>query len=470
MNHLGYALRHVVRQVHDVAQQTDWKTDAKEEKKKEKKVCPICKGAGFVRRDLPPNDPMFGRALVCKCTKTKIEVQRQRRLIKLSNLGMLTRFTFETFVFDDQTISSKRKLSLENAYKACRDYAEQPEGWLILMGTHGAGKTHLAAAIANHCIAQGQVALFIVVPDLLDHLRAAYAPRSQVAYDERFNQVRNVPLLILDNLGSQASTPWAKEKLFQLINHRYNAELPTVITTAQSLEELDGRIRSRLADPRVSQVLMIEGPDWDAYQVQSTSNNLSSLSLLKHNTFERFDQGGYNLSQAEKESLEQGYNTCYQFAENPSGCLVLTGDFGVGKTHLAAAIANMRESQGEEALFIVVPDLLDHLRSTYNPQSTTSYDERFEQIRRTPLLVLDDLGSQSATRWAQEKLFQLFNYRYMAQLPTVITLNSLNNIEPRLRERILEMIELGKGGFVDLLAPAYRSRFFNRKQREKRRE
>ena len=467
MNHLGDALRNVMRQVHDVAQQTDWKTGTKEEKKK---VCPICKGAGFVRRDLPPNDPMFGRALVCKCTKTKIDRQRQQRLIKLSNLGMLTRFTFKTFVFDDPKISGKRKLSLENAYQTCRRYAEQPEGWLILMGTHGAGKTHLAAAIANDCIAQGKVVLFIVVPDLLDHLRAAYAPRSQVAYDERFNQVRNVPLLILDNLGSQASTPWAEEKLFQLINHRYNAGLPTVITTAQSLDELDARIRSRLVDPILSQVLMIEGPDWDAYQVQSTSNNLSSLSLLKHSTFERFDQSGYNLSTDEQESLQQGYNASYQFAENPSGWLVLTGDFGVGKTHLAAAIANMRESQGEEALFIVVPDLLDHLRSTYSPQSTTSYDERFEQIRRTPLLVLDDLGSQSATRWAQEKLFQLFNYRYMAQLPTVITLNSLNNIEPRLRERILEMVEMGKGAFVELSAPPYRSRFFNRAQREKRRE
>lgn len=473
MNHLAYALRDVVRQVHEIAQGTDWKTGAKEEKKKVSggdQVCPICKGAGFVRRDLPPNDPMFGRALVCKCTKTKVEQQRQQRLIKLSNLGMLRRFTFETFVFDDPKISSKRKLSLENAYQTCRRYAEQPEGWLILMGTHGAGKTHLAAAIANECIAQGQMVLFIVVPDLLDHLRAAYAPRSQVAYDERFNQVRNVPLLILDNLGSQASTPWAEEKLFQLINHRYNAGLPTVITTAQSLDELDGRIRSRLADPRLSQVVMLEGPDWDAYQVQSTSNNLSSLSLLKHSTFERFDQSGYNLSTDEQESLQQGYNASYEFAENPSGWFVLTGDFGVGKTHLAAAIANMRESQGEEALFIVVPDLLDHLRSTYSPQSTTSYDERFEQIRRTPLLVLDDLGSQSATRWAQEKLFQLFNYRYMAQLPTVITLNSLNNIEPRLRERILEMVELGKGGFVELSAPPYRSRFFNRRQREKRRE
>jgi DNA replication protein DnaC len=466
MNDLGYALRRVVRQVHDVAQQTNSKTSSKEEKKK---VCPICKGAGFVRRDLPPNDPMFGRALVCKCTKTKIDEQRQQRLIKLSNLGMLTRFTFETFVFDHQKFSTKRKISLENAYRTCRGYAEEPEGWLILMGTYGAGKTHLGAAIANYRIAQGKFTLFIVVPDLLDHLRAAYGPRSQVAYDERFNQVRNVPLLILDNLGSQASTPWAEEKLFQLLNHRYNAGLPTVITTNQRLEELDPRIRSRLADPRLAKLLTIEGPDWQAYQIQETSQNLSTLSLLKHMTFERFDRRLHNLLPAQHESLEHAYNASYDFSQKPSGWLLLIGDFGIGKTHLAAAIANTQQSEGQEALFIVVPDLLDHLRSTYNPQSTASYDERFEQIRRSPLLVLDDLGSQSATRWAQEKLFQLFNYRYMAQLPTVITLNSLNNIEPRLRERILEMVEIGQGAFVEMSLPPYRSRFAYRGKERKQR-
>ena len=50
--------------------------------------------------------------------------------------------------------------------------------------------------------------------------------------------------------------------------------------------------------------------------------------------------------------------------------------------------------------FIVVPDLLDHLRATFQPGSAVSYDERFNEVRRARLLVLDDLGTQNATPWA----------------------------------------------------------------------
>ena len=47
-----------------------------------------------------------------------------------------------------------------------------------------------------------------------------------------------------------------------------------------------------------------------------------------------------------------------------------------------------------------------------------TFEERFEQIRQAPLLVLDDFGTQSATEWAREKLFQILNYRYINRLPT----------------------------------------------------
>jgi DNA replication protein DnaC len=99
-------------------------------------------------------------------------------------------------------------------------------------------------------------------------------------------------------------------------------------------------------------------------------------------------------------------------------------------------------SQGHSALFVVVPDLLDHLRATFSPDSLISYDKRFEQVRTAPLLILDDLGIESATPWAREKLFQLFNYRYNARLPTVITMQKmveeLEETNPRLSSRMLD--------------------------------
>jgi DNA replication protein DnaC len=76
--------------------------------------------------------------------------------------------------------------------------------------------------------------------------------------------VKTAPLLILDDFGEHSSTPWAQEKLYQLINYRYNSRLPTVVTMCCSLddEEIESRIGSRLADPKISLVFNITAPDY----------------------------------------------------------------------------------------------------------------------------------------------------------------------------------------------------------------
>jgi DNA replication protein DnaC len=127
----------------------------------------------------------------------------------------------------------------------------------VLTGTYGCGKTHLAAAIGNTQADIGQPPLFISVSELLDHLRATFSPSSSTSLDRRFEEIRTAPLLILDALGEQSSTPWASEKLFQLCDYRYLNKLPTVFTTAKYINELDARIQSRLNDERLCTVCPI---------------------------------------------------------------------------------------------------------------------------------------------------------------------------------------------------------------------
>jgi DNA replication protein DnaC len=127
---------------------------------------------------------------------------------------------------------------------------------------YGTGKTHLAAAINHYRTALGDDPIFTVVPDLLDHLRATFSPTSNVSYDNIFNQVRTAKLLILDDLGTQSATPWAREKLYQILNYRYETKLPTVITTSADLKEIDPRIRSRMMDERVCQIYKIIVPPY----------------------------------------------------------------------------------------------------------------------------------------------------------------------------------------------------------------
>jgi DNA replication protein DnaC len=425
--------------------------------------CPICLGRGFLVYDVPPGDPNFNRVVPCRCTEAKLAAEHARGVRSVSNLGALDRMTFDSFVPDAAGLPEAIRRDLRTVYELSLSFAREPEGWLVLMGGYGAGKTHLAAAIANYRVSLGHPVLFVVVPDLLDYLRATFSPNSDTGLDERMEMIREIPLLILDDLGAHNSTPWAQEKLFQILNHRYNNRLATVITTNQRLEDLDPRIASRLADLDLSQKFEIPAPDFRFGQSGTGAfdrggRSLSSLALHADQTFESFSARAGELSDEERENLERALSLARTFAEDPAGWLVLSGTYGCGKTHLAAAIANQQTARGRATpMFIVVPDLLDHLRATFSPASASTLDRVFEQVRTAPLLVLDDLGTESATPWAREKLFQLFNHRYAGRLPTVITtsngIESLEKAEPRLASR---MKDTSRCRFFAIIVPSYR--------------
>ena len=417
--------------------------------------CEICGGMGFYIPDVPAGDPRFGRATPCSCRAIERETARSELLLRQSQLGPLEHCTFESFVPDGIGLNQQKKRNLKQAFERCLNYARDPQGWLVLKGGYGCGKTHMAAAIANHRLAAGKRALFVSTPDLLDHLRAAYSPGSVTSYDSRFEEVRNAPLLILDDLGTQSNTEWAQEKIYQIFNHRYNAKLPTVITTNQELEAMEIRIRSRIADPTLTQILHILAPDFRRAGVNQEQSDLSTLSLHGDKSFNSFDLRDQELPKSQYENLRNAYQRAQQFAENPDGWLVINSvGYGNGKTHLAAAIANQVAQKGDAVLFVVVPDLLDHLRATFSPASGISLDKRFEEVKTATLLVLDDLGTESATAWAREKLYQLFNYRYNAKLPTIITTATpIDELDPRLATR---MLDGSRCTFFVLEVPSYR--------------
>lgn len=224
-------------------------------------TCPICRDAGYLRFDVPVTDPNFGRLIPCECRVREQERRKHEELLRLGNLSAFEQSTFDSFDPGiNRDVAEARAIAIA--------YARDPKGsgtpWLFFHGRCGTGKTHLAAAIANYYIThQGGRALFTIVPDLLDHLRAAYNPATTngVTYDQRFQDVRDVPLLVLDDLGTENATPWAKEKLFQIFNHRYNEGLSTVVTSNLDFERIDERIVSRLGDARLCRYVLIDAPD-----------------------------------------------------------------------------------------------------------------------------------------------------------------------------------------------------------------
>ena len=138
------------------------------------------------------------------------------------------------------------------------------------------------------------------------------------------------------------------------------------------------------------------------------------------------------------------------------GCFSLV-ERGCGKTHLAIGIAGEVIKQGHSVFRAFVPDLLDHLRGTFSPDSPISYDELFEQVKTANLLILDDFGVQTSTPWAEEKLYQIVAYRYERQLPTVIT--SVDDVDTLVRDWPNIGTRLVDGTTVDwhpITAPNYR--------------
>jgi DNA replication protein DnaC len=223
-------------------------------------TCQQCHDVGYVRADVPFGHEAFGKAIKCSCTEAREKAQKQQALENMSGIIRYNRYEqadFEHF--------NKKAPGVKMAYNAAFTFAEEPDGWLVLVGPYGCGKTHLAVAIAKVRLAAGATVLVQTVPDLLDNLRTTFDPRSEMlSFNDLFEHMKTADLLVLDDYGAENTTPWAVEKLFQILNYRYNMALATVITTNNiGLVGIDPRIKSRLSDQGlVTVVEMLDAQDY----------------------------------------------------------------------------------------------------------------------------------------------------------------------------------------------------------------
>lgn len=407
-------------------------------------ACPICGqdglcgGLGVISYDVPVGHALFGKLVRCPNNPVEQDTERRERFRKLSNLDALADRSFENFEVVRYGLTQKQLHSLDFARQLAVDYAQSPRGWLVLQGSYGTGKTHLAAAIGNYRLSKGDMVLFITTPDLLDHLRASYSPKSEATYDETFDRLRDAQMLILDDLGAENPSEWANEKLFQLLNYRYVNRLPTIVTTNVPLDDLDPRVRSRLADENVMRAANLQVPDYRT-TTSLEKNNFNTLDLYREMSFDNFDIQT-KLTREEYEKLHYAKAQALAYAQDiRQGWLVIMGPFATGKTHLAAAIANMYDQQGVDVAFITMTSLLDTLRDAMGTRSN-QFGQLSQAMHEVTLLVLDDLNTETASAWGREKLFQILDHRYLTRKPTIITTaQPMQKIDERIRSRFLDI-------------------------------
>jgi DNA replication protein DnaC len=224
--------------------------------------CEVCNDSGWLVYDVPVGHPQFGQLCRCPACGPRRATEQSavrhdiRRAALASELGgRLARCSFDNFSLDRSitggvslgsrvfSIDEQRDM-LRRALETCQCYAAQPAGWLYLFGTYGSGKSHLAAAIANHCT-QSMSVTYSTTATLWNWLRAGY---KEDCFNERLAALCNVDLLVLDDLNAERTTEFVDETLFTLINTRYNHERHTILTSNEAMSKLPGRVASRVRE------------------------------------------------------------------------------------------------------------------------------------------------------------------------------------------------------------------------------
>ena len=134
-------------------------------------------------------------------------------------------------------------LTAVRAYAESSESALQSGRGLILLGAVGVGKTHLAVGVTQKVIASGHAATFVRVGDLFAAIKRSFNPDAAAFDDEN---LRSVQFLILDDLGASRGTDWETSVLHDLLAHRYDHRLPTIVTTNES--DFDRVVGERIAD------------------------------------------------------------------------------------------------------------------------------------------------------------------------------------------------------------------------------
>ena len=109
----------------------------------------------------------------------------------------------------------------------------------------------------------------------------------------------------------------------------------------------------------------------------------------------------------------------YNDEEKPKG-IYLHGSFGSGKTYLIASLFNEMAKKGVKSILIYYPEFLRKLKASFS----TNYNEQFDEIKRIPLLLLDDIGAENCSNWSRDEVLgPILQYRMENHLPTFFTSN-----------------------------------------------
>ena len=323
------------------------------------------------------------------------------------------------------------------AWQTAAEYADQSAGMLTIAGGPGTGKTSLALAVAHRALEQPHPLVWTSAGELLRSLRQT------ADYSDETPTRSHDSVLVIDDIPLRTGTPWEQEQLRTLIAARDDRRQPTVCVLRGLPEQASPELAAKLGrQDATHRCALLSAPAQPAQR-------LPPPPMAQAMTFENFSAAGGELTALK--------DTALRWAQAPVGWLYITGPPGTGKTHLAVAIATHRAQSGDSVHFVTSPDLMAELRAASAPGAGSETDP-LQHALDAALLVLDDLGAERFTAFADEQLTRLLGHRYDHRRPTVLTTNltatQMATTRPRLASRIADQFvtsRLPTGG------PDYRS-------------
>lgn len=182
--------------------------------------------------------------------------------------GILAGMTFENF--DPKIAGTAKDIAEEYADKFSR---ETTRG-LMFYGKAGSGKTHLAVAIARRIIETKQIQVrFARVVDLLSEIRKTFDENESYRTENESDLIKKyiaVPLLVIDDLGSEKTTDWVRQILYQIIDERWIEQKPIIVTSNLKPNELKARFEERIASRVAGMCRLVESRDYD-YRIKKST-------------------------------------------------------------------------------------------------------------------------------------------------------------------------------------------------------
>jgi DNA replication protein DnaC len=235
--------------------------------------CPTCGGIGFVRADLPTDHPLFGKPFPCPNPECPtLAARRAERYAKLCTLAQIPK-EYQWLTFAEWDVLAQHPGALDGkrdalgsalAFVAARDrgfrftlddaaaqvglpqpeLASREKCSIAFSGANGVGKTSLAVCIARVLIEASVPVVYIRMMEFFDALKERFKDKNEYALggdaDDEAGVMRTyqqAPVLLIDEFPREA-TPWRRERAEALVNYRYTHQMPTIITTNLTADEL----------------------------------------------------------------------------------------------------------------------------------------------------------------------------------------------------------------------------------------